>query len=64
MGSELFLRFPREKPSLTRQTKREREKEVWPESSTVARPWSGGSLLEIDSTRVPDTHGMFLGSLS
>jgi hypothetical protein len=37
MGLELFLRFPREKPSLTGQ--REREREVWPERSTIAGPW-------------------------
>jgi hypothetical protein len=28
MGSELFLNFPREKPSLTRQRERERERKV------------------------------------
>jgi hypothetical protein len=45
MGSELFLRFPREKPSLTREREREREreKESHPKRSTIAKPWWGVS---------------------
>jgi hypothetical protein len=41
MGLELSLRFPREKPSLTREREREREggREGQPERSTMARPW-------------------------
>jgi hypothetical protein len=41
MDSELFLRFPREKPSLTREKEREREREreSQPKRSTVAKLW-------------------------
>jgi hypothetical protein len=40
MGSETFLSFPREKPSLMREMEREREREKGqPERSTIARPW-------------------------
>jgi hypothetical protein len=38
---ELFFRFPREKPSLVKERKREREGR--PERSTIARLWWGGS---------------------
>jgi hypothetical protein len=45
MGSELFLRFPKEKPSLmkVREREKERERESRPERSTVAKLWWGGS---------------------
>jgi hypothetical protein len=49
MGLELFLSFPREKPSLTRDREkdreRKREREVQPEKSTVAG-CGGRALLE------------------
>jgi hypothetical protein len=57
MGLELFLRFPRGKPSLMRERERERERKGQPERSAVARPWDGGFSWRTDSIRVPDSHG-------
>jgi hypothetical protein len=67
MGLELFLRFPREKPSLTRETEREREREreVRPERSTIARLWWwGGSPGEQTPSECQMVMVTFLGSLS
>jgi hypothetical protein len=72
MGSEIFFRFPREKPSLTRQRERERERERerdreregWPERSFVTRPWWGGYLGEQIPSECQTATVMFLGSLS
>jgi hypothetical protein len=52
MGSGLFLRFPREKSSLTRERERERERERkgHPESSTIAKlRWGEGETSRMES---------------
>jgi hypothetical protein len=64
MGLELSLSFPKEKSSLTRQ----REREGRPESSTIARLWSGGGGGVSPGKQTPLEYQMltvtFLGSLS
>jgi hypothetical protein len=55
MGLELFLRFPREKPSLTREGEIERGQL---ERSIVAKLWWWWGLSwKIDSIGVWDSHG-------
>jgi hypothetical protein len=64
MGSELFLSFPREKTSLTRQRERERERKDQPESSTTARPWWGASPGKQTPSECLMLMATFLGSFS
>jgi hypothetical protein len=67
MGSEFFLRFPREKPSLMRESEREREREREkgrPERSTIARPWWGGASGEQTPLECWTVTVTFLGSIS